>query len=94
MARRYAPTGDKLSEHIIEAMAIIAEVDLDIAILSERLNESGLGGLAKYLRDKGAQLQQAKEHLRAAEAIRKGDSPRRQAALSREAGRRNRRSRK
>lgn len=88
MPRPYSPTGDKLSEHITEAMAIVAEVDLTLALLCERMNANGLGGLAKYLRDQAKPLHKATDHLRAAEAIRKGMSPRRQAALSREAAKR------
>lgn len=91
MPRNYAPTGDQLSEHITEALAIVAEVDLALALLAEHMNENGLGGLAKYLTDRMAPLRQAKDHLRAAEAIRREISPRRQAALSREANKRKRR---
>lgn len=91
MPRTFAPTGDKLSEHITEAMALLAEVDLDLALLSQQMNDNGLGGVAKYLQDKTREIRRAQDHLRAAEAIRKDISPRRQAALSREAKRRRRR---
>lgn len=86
--RKYSPTGDKLSEHITEAAALVADADVELAELLVRLRAIDHPPLLNILERQGRRMKAAQRHLRAAEAIRKSASARRQAALVREANKR------